>query len=102
MKAKFEKGTFLIINFSAKSSTVTLGSTEAKIEAGQNMVAKPTLEDNGMFRMLVSQSGENDKPVAFYDRYVSGNQDSRDLLFLLPDQHSGLKVTSLPLFSNLE
>jgi hypothetical protein len=55
-----------------------------------------------MYRMLVAYPDADKKPVPCYDRYIPGNPDSRDLLFLFPDPTLGLKVFSLPMFGELE
>jgi hypothetical protein len=55
-----------------------------------------------MYRMLVAYEDEKRQPVPCYDRYVQGNPDSRDLLFLLPDPTLGIKVFSLPIFGALD
>jgi hypothetical protein len=101
-KAKFEKGSFLVYNFSAQPASVLLGSNEQKIEANQHIVVKPTLEDNGMFRMQVTRPGKDNQSETCYDRYTSANQESRGVICLLPDEKSGLKVVSLPLFLGIE
>ena len=101
-KSKFVKGTFLVFNFSPQTASVFLGPNEEKIEAGQQALVKPTLEENGMFRMQVTRPGENGKTEACYDRYISGRQDSREMLFLLPDEKIGIKVMSMSLFSDLD
>jgi hypothetical protein len=101
-KAGFEKGTFLVSNFTTQPASVFLGPAEEKIEASQHVVVKPTLEGNGMFRMQVSRPGKDGKAEACHDRYTRGNQDSREFLFLIPDENSGLRVMSLPMFGDLE
>lgn len=101
-KENFTKGSFLVFNLSPQTASVFLGPGEQKIEAGQRVVLMPTLEDNGMFRMQVTRPIADDKNEACYDRYVSGKQDSREMIFLLPDEQSGLMVMNLPLFSDLD
>lgn len=101
-KAKFVKGTFLVSNLTTQTASVSFGQDEKKIEPGEHLVVKPTLEGNGMFRMQVSHPGKNGEPEACYDRYTSGDEDSRELIFLLPDKEVGLRVLSLPLFSEVE
>lgn len=99
-KLAFAKGSLLAINFSNRSGIVVLGSKKVLIESGGKTVIKPTLEKNGMYRMLVAYEDADRKPVPCYDRYVQGNPDSRDLLFLIPDQSVGLKVFTLPIFGD--
>lgn len=101
-QAEFVKGTFLVFNFSTKPASVFLGPTEEKIEADQHVVLKTTLESNGMFRMQVARPGKDDRNEPCYDRYTAGNQDSREMLFLLPDEKSELRVISIPLFTDFE
>ena len=101
-KLEFAKGTVLIFNFSAHTGLVSLGPKEEKVEAGQQRVAKPALEENGMYRMLVSYLDAEGQTVSCYDRQTSGNANSRDMLFLLPDKTLGLRVLGLPIFGALE
>lgn len=100
--AKFEKGSVFICNFSQKSVSVALGNTEAKVESGRQSLAKPALEDNGMYRLTVSIIEGEEEPKMYYDRQVSGNPDSRDLLFILSDESGGIKVQNLPIFGDLD
>jgi hypothetical protein len=100
-KMKFAKGSVLAINFSSQSGIVVLGSKKVLLESGGKSVIKPALEKNGMYRMLVAYEDADRKAVPCYDRYVQGNPDSRDLLFLIPDPSVGLKVFSLPVFGSL-
>lgn len=97
-KLDFAKGSILVINFSPRSGMVVLGTKKITVASGGQSVVKPTPEPNGMYRMLVAYEDENKKPVPCYDRYVQGNPDSRDLLFLIPDAALGLKAFSLPIF----
>jgi hypothetical protein len=97
-KMGFAKGSVLAINFSSRPGILVMGSKKVLLESGGKSVIKPTLEKNGMYRMLVAYEDTDRKPVPCYDRYVQGNPDSRDLLFLIPDRTVGLKVFSLPIF----
>lgn len=99
-KLDFAKGSVLVVNFSKRSGMVVVGSKKIVVESGGKSVVKPALEQNGMYRMLVAYEGEDRKPVPCYDRYVQGNPDSRDLMFLIPDKSLGLKVFSLPIFGS--
>lgn len=96
------KGSLLAVNFSEKSGLLVLGTTKVAIPSGQKVVAKPTLEANGMYRMMVAYQDAGNKPVPCYDRYLAGSPDSRDMLFLFPDKDLGLKVFSLPMFGELD
>ncbi len=84
-KLAFAKGSVLVINFSSLPSLVLLGSKKLTVNPGQREVAQPALESNGMYRMMVAYPDANKKPVPCYDRYIAGNPNSRDLMFLLPD-----------------
>lgn len=101
-KLDFAKGSVLVINFSSRAGTAVLGSKKVTVEPGGRSVVKPVPEPNGMYRMLVAYEDENKKPVPCYDRYVQGNPDSRDLLFLIPDAALGLKAFSLPIFGSFD
>jgi hypothetical protein len=101
-KLEFAKGSLLIFNFSPNTGLVTLGPKEEKVEAGQQRVVKPTLEANGMYRMMVSYLDPVGKTVSCYDRQASSNPNSRDIIFLLPDKTLGLRVFSLPVFGTFD
>lgn len=101
-KIDFVVGSTLIVNFSSHTGVVQLGTTEQKVEAGQQVVAKPTVEENGMFQMQVSYLDADGKSQLRFDSYVSGKPDSRSVLFLVPDPESGLRALSVPLFGKLE
>jgi len=96
--AGFVKGSTLIVNLSPIPGLVRLGPDEHRIEAGQQLVAKPVLEENGMYRLTASRLDDAGKPVLCHDRYVSGNPDSREMVFLLPHKSRGLRVFSMPMF----
>ena len=98
----FVKGSVLIFNFSPNTGLVSLGPEENKVNAGQLLVAKPTLEDGGTYRMLVSYLDAGGKSVSCYDRQVTGDANSQDMLFLVPDQTLGLRVLCLTVFGSLE
>jgi len=101
-KLEFTKGSVLMFNLSPNTAVVSLGPQEEEIEAGQQRVVKPTVEENAMYRMMVSYLDADGKAVPCYDRQVSSNPNSRDMLFLLPDKALGLKVVSLPIFGSLD
>jgi hypothetical protein len=101
-KIEFAKGSVLVANFSSRAGMVVFGSRKVTVEPGGRSVVKPVPEKNGMYRMLVAYEDENRKPVACYDRYVQGNPDSRDLLFLIPDTALGIKAFSLPIFGSFD
>lgn len=101
-KMEFGKGSVLIVNFSSQAGMVVLGSQKVSVGSGQRVVAKPGLESNGMYRMLVAYIDSEKKPVPCYDRYIPGNPDSRDMMFLFPDPTVGFKVFSIPMFGELE
>lgn len=101
-KLAFTKGSVLAMNFSKQNGYLLLGTTKVTVASGQRIVAKPTAEENGMYRFMVAYQDAENRPVACYDRYLPINNDSRDLLFLFPDPAQGLKVMSLPMFGELE
>lgn len=101
-KIEFVVSSTLIINFSPHTAVVELGTTEQKVEPGQQVVAKPAVEENGMFQLQVSYLDADEKTQPCYDRYVSGKPDSRSLLFLVPDPEQTLRALSVPLFGKLE
>ena len=101
-KLAFAKGSILIVNFSSQTGMVFLGSKKLTVNSGQRAVEKPAVENNGMYRMLVAYADQDQKIVPCFDRYIPGNPDSRDMLFLFPDPTLGLKVFSLPMFGEIE
>lgn len=101
-KLAFSKGSVLAVNFSKQNGYLLLGTTKVTVGSGQRVVAKPTPEENGMYRFMVAYQDQENRPVACYDRYLPVSTDSRDLLFLFPDPVQGLKVMSLPLFGDLD
>ena len=101
-KTGFVEGSVLIMNCSPHAGLVSLGSEEERVEAGERLVAKPTLADNGTYRMMVSYVDGEGKTVTCHDRYVSANPNSRSMLFLLPDKTLGLRVLDLPVFGAIE
>ena len=101
-KAKFDEGSVLIFNFSEHPGLVFLGPTEERVEAGQQRAVKPSLEDNGTYRMRVSYIDAEGKTVESYDRQATGDPKSREMLFLLPDKTLGLRVLSLPFFGSID
>lgn len=101
-KAGFVIGSMLILNFSPHDGMVSLGAAEERIGAGKELVAKPTLDDNGMYRIQVSCLDDQEKPVTCFDRYFSGDPNLRKLLFLYEDAKRGLRVHSLPLFGSFD
>lgn len=101
-KIGFAKGSVLSVNFSKHNGLVILGTTKVNLPPGQQAVARPNLETNGMYRLLVAYQDAGKQIVPCYDRYLQGNPDSRDMLFLFPDTTLGLKVFSLPMFGELD
>jgi hypothetical protein len=101
-KIDFAKGSVLVVNFSTQSGIVALGTKRVMVKSGEKSVIKPALEENGMYRMLVAYQAEDKKTVPCYDRYLQGNPDSRDLMFLFPDPSLGLRVFTLPIFGSFE
>jgi hypothetical protein len=101
-KQKFEKGSVLVVNLSTQTGIVILGTGKKTVNAGAQEVVKPVVEANGMYRLLVAHLDAEQKPIPCYDRYVPNNPDSRDVLFLLNDANTGLKVFSLPIFGAFE
>jgi hypothetical protein len=99
---KFDKGMVSLCNFSPKTVSIALGDKEVKVEGGQQSVAKPAADEQGMYRLTVSILEGEEEPKMYYDRQVSGNPASRDLLFVLPDESGGIQVLSLPVFGDLE
>jgi len=70
-KMGFAKGSVLIANFSSQPGLVLLGTSKLTIKSGQRQVAKPGLESNGMYRMMVAYLDADKTPVPCYDRFNS-------------------------------
>ena len=101
-KLGFVKGTTLAINYSGLQGAIVLGSQKATVKPGDSKVVKARPDANGMFRMLVAYANEKKETVVCYDRYIPVNEDSRYILFLLPDPTLGLRVFSLSEFGPFE
>jgi hypothetical protein len=101
-KLGFGKGSVLIFNLSPDNALVSLGSSENKVEAGQQRVAKAVAEGNGMYRLMISHTDGEGQDVISYDRQTSAAPNSREMLFLLPDETLGIRVLSLPLFGSID
>ncbi len=101
-KLKFAKGSILVVNFSSQPGMVLLGTKKVSVRPGERAVVAPALEANGMYRLMVAYQDADKKPVPCYDRYIPGNSDSRDMLFLFPDATLGLRVFSLPMFGDMD
>jgi hypothetical protein len=101
-KESFAKGNTLILNISEHVGTVSLGSDGLTVEAGQHIVAKPAPDGNGGYRLTVSYPDPGGEDIRCYDRQTVINANTRDILFLLPDETVGLRVLSIPLFGDLD
>ena len=100
VKAGFKKGTILVLNHTTHAVTVSLGEAEHTVEAAQQLAANPALEENGMYRLLVSYPDAEGNPTLCHDRQTSATPTARTLLFLGPDETSGVMVHSLPIFGD--
>lgn len=101
-KLKFTKGSTLMVNYSSIHGAVVLGSVKTRIKPGERLIVKPKPDANGMYRMMAAYSDTKNELVPCYDRYVSSNQEARDIILLLPDPAAGLKVFSLSEFGPFE
>lgn len=101
-KQSFGKGEILVINSSSMEGEVMLGETKVEAKPGESSVHKPSLDDKGMFRMLVTYTTESGSVETCSDNYLPGNETGRDFLFLIPDPQQGLRVSSLPDFGPFE
>ena len=97
-KAGFKAGTTVILNASKITGTVSLGTETVTVEAGKHVVAKPAPDENGGYRVMVQSPGEGDAKQVCYDRFATGNPNSRNIIVLLPDPSVTLRVTSLSEF----
>ena len=76
-KLVFVEGSVLIFNLSPLAGVVALGPKEEMVEAGQQRVMKPTPEENGTYRMMVSYLDSAGQIVTCYDRQATSNPTSR-------------------------
>lgn len=97
-KLKFTKGSTLLVNYSSLPGAVILGALKTQVKSGERLIVKPQPEANGMYRMMVAYTDDKKALVPCYDRYISSNEDARDIVLLLPDPTLGLKVFSLSEF----
>lgn len=98
----FGKGDVCVINASSMSATVMLGETKIESEPDGSSIGKPALEENGMYRLLVTYEDESENIQTCRDNYLPGNESGRDFLILLPDAQAGLRVVSLTDFGPFE
>ena len=101
-EAKLKNGSLFIFNFSAQNATVLLDAVEHKVDAGQRLLVQPQVKDNGMHSVQVSYKKENGENQLCYDRFVSKNPDARNMVFLLADPSTGIRVTSLYLLGEAD
>ncbi|MCP5532123.1 MAG: hypothetical protein H7A48_03015 [Akkermansiaceae bacterium] len=99
---KFTKGLTLLVNYSPRPGAVALGNFRTKLKPGERKIVKARPEANGMYRMMAAYANGEKELVPCYDRYVSSNLETRDIVFLLPDSTLGLKVFSLSEFGPFE
>jgi hypothetical protein len=96
------KGTLLILNLGPHKASVTLGSDKLAVEAGKHLAAKPTPDENGGYRLMVSYSGADGTEHLCYDRVAMNSSNVRNILFLLPEESVGLQVLTLSEFGPFE
>ncbi len=102
VKAGFEKGDMLIFNLGGLDGTVIHGTREIKVPAGERALVKPSGETGGMSRIQVTCTDANAQPQTCYDRYVSGNANTRYMMFLFPSEPTGLRVMSMAMLGELD
>ncbi len=85
-------------NARTKAALVALGTVEQEIAAEEKAVAKPGLEENGMYQLKVSSTDAKGGQTLCHDSYLRGDPKSRQLLFLLPGKPEGIRVIGLPFF----
>jgi hypothetical protein len=97
-KDGFEATNSLIINASKVTGTVSLDTKTVEVEAGRHLVAKPVMDENGGYRLMVQYPDPQGEKQLCYDRQVIANAKSRNIIVLLPDPSVNLRVISLPEF----
>ena len=55
-----------------------------------------------MHRLMIAYQNAAKKTIPCYDRYIPGNPDSCDMLFLFPDETVGLRIFRMPIFGDLD
>jgi hypothetical protein len=96
------KGALMILNLSPHNASVTLGKEKLAIESGKHLAAKPSPDENGGYRLMVSYSGADGTEQLCYDRLVMTSPNTRNILFLLPDESAGLRVLTISEFGPFE
>jgi hypothetical protein len=102
VKEEFSKGTTLVFNFSAHTGLLSLGADEHKVEPNSQRVLKPVPDESGTYRMMASFIDVAGDSVLAFDRQVPDAPDARKMIFLIPDEAQAIRVTSLPLFGDLD
>jgi hypothetical protein len=97
-KDGFDASNALIINASQVTGTVSLATETMEVKAGQHVVTKPVLDENGGYRLMVQHTDPQGEKQLCYDRQVIANANSRNLIILLPDPSINLRVVSLSEF----
>lgn len=101
-KKGFGKGETLVLNSSSTPCEVMLGEKSVEAKPGEYSVQKPALEENGMFRTLVTYKDDSGETVTCDDRYVRSNAESRDLMVIVADTKMGIRVVTLSDFGPFE
>ncbi len=101
-KDGFDATTSLIINASEVAGTVSLGPEVVEVEAGVHLVAKPGLDENGGYRLMVQYPDPQREKQLCYDRQVIPNANSRNIIVLLPDPSVNLRVINISEFGPFE
>jgi hypothetical protein len=97
----FAKGSTLILNLSEVNAMVALGATDAKVEAGKHHVAVVSGVENDSYRLTVSHDIDG-QPTLCYDRQRVTNPNCRNILVLMTDINTGLRVEGLTLFGEMD
>lgn len=101
-KESYIKGASLILNLSTHTANITLGTDKLVLEAGKDLTAKPTTDENGGYRLMVSYTGSDGVEQLCYDRMAIPSPNARNILFLLPDETVSLRVLTLSEFGPFE
>ena len=96
------KGSLMILNLSPHNASVTVGKDKLEVQAGTHLHAKPTPDENGGYRLMVSYSGADGAEQLCYDRLAMTSPNTRNLLFLLPEESVGLRVLTISEFGPFE
>ncbi|MGB0744509.1 MAG: hypothetical protein ACPGSB_08275 [Opitutales bacterium] len=98
----FGAGDILLVNLSTVTCSVSLGDESTTAKPGDTLVARPSLDSNRMYQLLVGYKDGKDDLVTCHDRYVRPDQSARGYLLLIHDPKNKVRVVRVTEFGKFE